>query len=70
MTALEGLAKDYADYENKVQVYAPFGQRMCDLTPKGMKAASTRKYNKFADACEKAGLTLKEQATILQRFMY
>ena len=65
---IESLAKEYAEYSNKNTKYGHFGQRCADLTPKGKKAAATRKYNKFADACENAGLSLKEQSAILKKY--
>lgn len=64
---LEELARDYTEYSDKVRITQEFGNRCEDVTPKGQKGMTTRKYNKFADACEAAGLTLKEQTAILRK---
>ena len=64
---LERLARDYTEYSDKVVKSQDFGNKCEDITPKGQKGMATRKYNKFADACEAAGLTLKEQTAILRK---
>lgn len=70
---LKSLAKDYAEYSARVSISSDCDisrSRSEDLTPRGQKAARTKKYNKFADACETAGLSLREQTAILKDYLY